>query len=82
MTSGTHPLLQLADEYSKHGDADARKRLYAAILNAEREALEAEKAAVAAEREACAKACEAIDPFLNPNDYIGCAEAIRARGQP
>ncbi len=43
----THPLLDLADAYAFNRDPGARKRLYAAILNVETQALKSEKAAVA-----------------------------------
>ena len=81
MTSPTN-LLQLADDYAhaktyfKDQGSEVRKRLQAAIIVAETDALKAEQKAVADEREACAAIAE-NGPTPNPD----IASAIRARAR-
>lgn len=86
MTSPSN-LLQLADEYAKayfmgRGD-EARKRLQAAIIVAETEALKAEQAAAQAARDEATRVCDARwlslskdNKFAEANEAHKCGSAI------
>jgi hypothetical protein len=50
------------------------------LLDCDEEVLKLVNAAIAAEREACAKVCEEL--VLDQYGARGCANAIRARGEP
>lgn len=91
MTTQQPTLLQLADEYARDyfmgREYDARKRLQAAIIVAEADALKAEQKAVADEREACAALAKATcshEATFFGNGFNTAAleieKAIRARG--
>ena len=73
-------ILELADEYAKEyfigRPEDARKRLHAAIINAETEAHNA----VLKEREACAVVCETQSGGGSYQVRDMLARTIRARG--